>query len=80
VTLYSSGNTIDEKYIKYYLIRDNENKEGNLETTEKTIDNGKIIYKGKISKNNKFKLFMWIDDNYDKSVKNISYEIRIKTR
>ena len=80
MTLYSSGNTIDEKYIKYYLIRDNENKEGNLETTVKTIDNGKIIYKGKISKNNKFKLFMWIDDNYDKSVKNISYEIKIKTR
>ena len=48
VTLYSSGNTIDEKYIKYYLIRDNENKEGNLETTVKTIDNGKPVIKVKL--------------------------------
>lgn len=80
VILYTSGNDIDEKYIKYFLLRGKEEKEGNLASTEKTIDNGKIIYKGKINKYNKFKLFLWIDDNYDKSIKNISYEIKIKTR
>ena len=80
VTLYSLGNTLDEQYVKYYLSRGNEKKEGNLLDTDKNVDNGKIIYKGKINKNNKFIIYMWIDDNYDKSVKNISYEIKIKTR
>ena len=80
IILYSLGNTIDEGYVKYYLVRGKETQEGNLLNTEKTIDNGKIIYKGKISRNNKFKIYMWIDDNYNKSTKNISYEIKVKTR
>lgn len=80
IVLYSSGNIIDEKYVKYYLKRGEEAQEGNLSITEKTINNGKIIYKGKIEKNNKFRLYMWIDDNYNKDVKNISYEIKIKSK
>lgn len=80
IILYSLGDTIDEEYVKYYLLRGKEEKEGNLLNTERTVDNGKIIYRGKINKNNKFKIYMWIDDDYNKSTKNISYEIKIKTR
>ena len=47
---------------------------------ETTIDDGKIIYTGKITKNNKYKLYIWIDNNYKGNTKNISYEIKIKSR
>lgn len=80
IILYSLGNTIDEEYVKFYIANGTEKKEGKLSSTEKTIDNGKIIYKGKVDKDNKFKLYMWIDDNYKNNVKNISYEIKIKKR
>lgn len=80
ILLYSVGNNIDESNIKFYLENKNDSKEGKLIDFETDIDNGKIIYKGKLTNNNKYKLYVWIDNNYKGSTKNISYEIRIKSR
>ena len=80
ILLYSVGNSIDESNIKFYLENKNNTKEGKLVDFKTDIDNWKIIYKGKITDDNKYKLYIWIDNNYKGNTKNISYEIRIKSR
>ena len=79
IILYPIGNTIDEKYVKYYIEGINDSKINNLSNVETSVDNGKIIYSDKILKNNKYKLYVWIDDGYKKNVKDISYEIKIRS-
>lgn len=80
IVLYSMGNNISEENISFYLENENNNIENNLSKVDTASDNGKIIYKGKITDNNKYKLYLWIDNNYKGNTKNISYEIKIKSR
>ena len=80
IVLYSLGNNIKDENIYFYLENENVKDENNLSKVETASDNGKIIYKGKITDNNKYKLYLWIDNDYKGNTKNISYEIKIKSR
>ena len=45
---------------------------------EKKEDGGIVIYKSTIGNEGKFTLKLWVDDDYNKSFKNLSYEVKIK--
>ena len=79
IVLYHIGNVIDNKYVHYSLIINNKVKDTNtLNNMIYSENGGLVIYDGKIEKNNNCILKMWVDNSYHDSVKNISYEVRIK--
>ena len=79
IVLYHIGNVIDNKYVHYSLVVNNKVKETNVLSNVVYSENGGlVIYDGKIEKNNNCILKMWVDNSYRDSVKNVSYEVRIK--
>ena len=79
IILYHTGNEIDSKFVHYSLRINGKDKEKSVLNKMPTIDNGGIvIYDGIIEDKNDCVLKMWVDNSYNKSVKNISYEVRIK--
>ena len=79
IVLYHIGNLIDNKYVHYSLIINNKVKDTNILSNMFSSENGGIvIYDGKIEENNNCILRMWVDNSYQDSVKNVSYEVRIK--
>lgn len=81
IELYSIGNKIEKEYINYILKKNNEVIEvGSLETKEENYNGGIILYQGKIIKNNSYEVKLWIDDEYNKKIDNVSYEIKINSR
>ncbi len=78
ITLYHIGNEIAEDKIHYALWMNNKLiADDVLNEKEKLENGGIIIYKGKIKETQNIKLKMWIDQDYQKTPQNISYEIRI---
>lgn len=82
VVVYALGNQVDESYVKYALYDENNNEisKGILNDLAQSADGGKVIYQSSIKKNNKLKLNMWLSKKYQGNTKNISYEIKIKSR
>lgn len=78
IVLYPINNTLEEKYIYYYLSLNNKKVTGNLASVLTKEDGGKVIYHGKIDDNNTYRLNMWISENYKVKGRNISYEVKIK--
>ena len=79
IVVYPIGMKIDERNIYYYLTDSNDKKIefDNLSNKAVSSDSGRIIYTNKIS-NDKYKLKMWVNSKYKGSIKNVSYEIKIK--
>lgn len=79
IILYHTGNDIDSRFVHYSLRINGIDKEKKVLTNMMSLeDGGIVIYDGVIGKENDCVLKMWIDNSYNKSVKNISYEVRIK--
>ena len=79
IVLYHLGSIVDEKYVKFYLENEmGKTIQGNLEKQSETYDGGKVLFEGNMMEGQNWTLRMWIDEDYSKSVGNISYEIRIK--
>jgi hypothetical protein len=80
IVIIPINNKIDLKYIKYYLVDEN-NKEvgyGNLYIAEE-VDNGRIIHSGVLNKgNDHYKLKLWISDEYQ-GKDNIGNSYEVKT-
>lgn len=75
IVLYSKVNNIPNEHIKVFI----EDKVKRLSELEDSLDNGKIIYKGKKYNKNMI-LRLWIDNEYKESIKNNSFEVKIKPR
>ena len=81
IELYSIGNKLNKKYINYILLENNKQiKAGRLSDCEEQNNGGLILYQGKIKKNTKYKIKLWIDNDYKNKVNNISYEVKIQSR
>ncbi len=79
IVVYHLGSVVNEQYVKFYLVNENEKEiKGNLLDQSETYDGGKILFVGNMLEGQNWTLRMWIDDRYQKNVKNVSYEIRIK--
>ena len=76
--------SVDNKYIKYYLTDDSDNeiKFDYLSNTSLSNDySGNVIYSGVLkNKNDKFKLRVWIDDEYDEDINSNLFEVKIKLK
>ncbi len=79
IILYSNENTIEEKYIKYYLKNQKKEIENNIEKLPIREDGGKVLYQGMID-NSSIILRMWISKEYSKKIQENSFEIKIKPR
>lgn len=87
VTADPIGETIDDKYIKFYLTDENDkplSKKSIMTFSEYELDkdiSSKVIYKGKFTKNKTkqtLKLRIWISDKYDdEDVPGFSYQLNI---
>lgn len=86
-------NEIDGNYVKFYLTDDNDNPIGIFEKNKvpsfrdlnviKDKPEGKLLYSGKIDslKNKKFKLRVWIADNYvTNSEKVFSFDLFVRAK
>lgn len=82
IVVYALGNKVDEEYVSFTLVDNNENKlsSNTLSKMNSTLDDGRIIFTGKIDSKTTLKLNMWLSNNYKGNTKNISYEIKIKPR
>ena len=79
IVLYHLGEEVDEEYIKFYLTNEmGKEEEGVLKNQEETYDGGRILFEGTMKDGQNWSLKMWAAKEYDKSVNNVSYEIRIK--
>lgn len=80
IVLYHIGNMISEDYV-HFRLKDKKVLEENIlsEMTE-TDSGGRIIYEGIIDGEKDFELKMWVDKRYEKEIKNISYEIKLKSK
>lgn len=79
IVLYHLGRSVDEEFVKFYLVNEMGKKiEGVLNDQSETYDGGRILYVGNMNDGQNWTLKMWVDRDYKDSVKNISYEIRIK--
>ena len=78
IVIYPINNTVEEKYIYYYLVLNNKKITGNLSSVLTKEDGGKIIYHGTTNDSDTYRLNMWISDSYNEKGKNISYEVKIK--
>ncbi len=70
--------TSSNEGVKFYLENNKKIVINDLESVPTRTDGGKIIYKGKISNNNKFILRMWINQDNKSQIDNISYEVKVK--
>ena len=77
IVLYPLGNVVEDEFVRFSLSNLSIEENGILSEMEDSIDGGKVIYNGKIKKNNFWNIKMWIDKSYKKNVNNVSYEIRI---
>ena len=81
IELYSLGNKINKKYIKYILLKNDKIIEvGNLETKEENNNGGIILYQDIIKEENTYEIKMWIDKEFNKKISNVSYEIKVNSR
>lgn len=82
IVVYALGNKVDEEYVSFTLVDNNENKlsSNTLSKMNSTPDDGRIIFTGKIDSKTTLKLNMWLSNNYKGNTKNISYEIKIKIK
>ena len=81
IELYSIGNKIDNKYIKYIIIKNKNILEiGNLEEKEENNNGDIILYQDTIKDNNTYEIKMWIDKEFEKKIDNVSYEIKVNSR
>lgn len=81
IELYSIGNKIDNKYIKYIIIKNKNILEiGNLEEKDENNNGGIILYQDTIKDNNTYEIKMWIDKEFEKKIDNVSYEIKVNSR
>ena len=79
IVLYHLGNMIDEKAVRFYLVNEmGMSIEGRLSDQSETYDGGRILYEGTMNDGQNWTLKMWVNRDYKDSVKNVSYEIRIK--
>ena len=79
IVVYHLGEMIDEKYVKFYLVNEmGKEVEEVLENQSETDDDGRVLFVGNISEGQNWTLKMWVDNDYKESVRNVSYEIRIK--
>ena len=79
IVIYPLSNSIENKYIKYYLKNDKESITDTLENKKESSDGGIIIYQGK-AKEEDIILKMWISKKYNKKVYETAYEVKIKPR
>lgn len=80
IVLYHLGNMIDDNYVRFALMKNNKLiTQNSISNMEQTNDDGVIIYNGTIDEKEEYTIKMWIDKEYEKSTKNISYEIKIKS-
>jgi len=81
IIIYPMKEQVNLERIKYSLSKENSELLGNtLNTLKKSSDGGLVLYQGKITKNNKFHLSMWLTKNYSGNEHNISFEIKVKPR
>lgn len=78
IVVYPIGKVIDDNYIYYYLENEKENVSKKLSEQPTTVDGGKIIYKNKINKKEKFTIRMWVDKSLNQKISPLTYEIKIK--
>ena len=79
IILFHTGNDIDNGFVHYSLHVNGDVKENNVLSNVPTLeDGGIVIYDGVVNEDGECVLKMWIDNSYDKNIKNISYEVRIK--
>ncbi len=79
IELYSLGNKIENKYIKYAISKKNKIIEiGTLENKEESQNGEIILYQDKLKEDNTYEIKIWIDKEYKKKINNVSYEIKIK--
>lgn len=90
IVLSVLNENIDSRYIKVYLTdQDNKAIDGFSEAVPllsvfPESDNGKIIYTGSFGNddmNDKYRLRIWISDNYNKKIdSNLSYQLLVKVK
>jgi len=79
IVLYHLGDIIEEEYVKFDLKNDkNIEIKGILKNQPQTFDGGSILFEGTMEEGKNWTLKMWVDKEYDKDVKNVAYEIRIR--
>lgn len=78
IVLYPIGTIISDDSVNFYLKNNVDNVSNSLNNMEKKEDGGIVIYKSTIGNEGKFTLKLWVDDDYNKSFKNLSYEVKIK--
>lgn len=79
IVLYHLGKVVDEKYVKFYLENEmGKTIQGNLKSQSETYDGGRILFVGNMKDGQNWTLKMWVDKDYKNSIRNVSYEIRIK--
>ena len=74
------NNTIDEKYINYSLTINHQTTSDSINNLKEEEVGKKILYSGTNKKNTKALLRMWISENYEGKEKDISFEIKVKSR
>ena len=90
IVIQGLGNNIDEKYLKVYLTDGNDKSlEGYKDSVPvylalPDLVDGKLLYTGSFSKkdlDDKYKLRIWVDDNYNKEVKDdLVYQVSVKMK
>ena len=76
--MYPIGTIISDDSVNFYLKNNVDNVSNSLNNMEKKEDGGIVIYKSTRGNEGKFTLKLWVDDDYNKSFKNLSYEVKIK--
>lgn len=79
IVLYHLGERIDEKNVHYYLVNEKKvSMNGLISNLKETDDGGKILFEGTIKSGKNWNLKLWVSNDYNENINNISYEIRIK--
>ena len=79
VVLYPLTNTIDEEYIEVGTLMKKELTRYTLERLDSTEDGGKILYKGKVQKE-EMTVYLWISKSYKGKKEENSFEIKVRPR
>lgn len=80
VVIYPVINNIDLKYINYAITIGNDVYNNDLVSMPVGTDEGIVVYTGKVNKEKKITIRLWISKDYEGEVENNSFKIKVNSR
>lgn len=80
VVIYPIINNIDLKHINYAITIGNNSYDNNLASMTMRTDEGIVVYNGKVNKEKKITIRLWISKDYEGEVENNSFKIKVNPR